>query len=329
MTSHRLLRLTSLIVVATMPLVGISSAASAHSITASATRGSAAWCAHHPNQAPKVPACSAAAGGSSGTAGTTGTGLTIQIDPTPDIETGQSYVDVVVQVEASPAFAGDTVDVSSSQLRASCSGYLGYTALGGVDIYDPPGLVVVPLVLDDDGNATVALIGSDCAPGSSIIEADLTVAPYLTALGTLVADPPVVTPSGVFGFPTTSGTVTTGEVETGDTTSSGNSDVYAVFTIETDPVYAEQTAEISMNQLVSRCGGGSYIVTLLGNSDVSTTPDPTAPLTTALDDDGNATFLFVGQSCAAGSSEVIADVTAGTYPTYTTTFTIEPPQPTI
>ena len=50
---------------------------------------------------------------------------------------------------------------------------------------------------------------------------------------------------------------------------------------------------------------------------------------TILDDDGNATFVFKGTSCAAGPSQVIADVLAGTHQTYVTTFTVDPPAPTI
>ena len=41
-----------------------------------------------------------------------------------------------------------------------------------------------------------------------------------------------------------SGTVTTGEVETSDTAASGNSDVYAVFTVSANPVYSGQQVEI-------------------------------------------------------------------------------------
>ena len=48
-----------------------------------------------------------------------------------------------------------------------------------------------------------------------------------------------------------------------------------------------------------------------------------------LDDDGNATFVFKGSSCAAGPSAVIADVQAGSHPTYVTTFTVAPPAVTL
>jgi ribosomal protein L31 len=89
-----------------------------------------------------------------------------------------------------------------------------------------------------------------------------------------------------------------------------------VFYVETSPVYAEQPVEISSPELQSRCGTFSTFATPTG-------------LTTTLDDDGNAVFLFLGSSCAAGSSVVTADVEAGSHPTYTTTFNIVAPQPTI
>lgn len=50
---------------------------------------------------------------------------------------------------------------------------------------------------------------------------------------------------------------------------------------------------------------------------------------TTLDDDGNAQFYFAGASCAAGSSDVIANVEAGTHQTYPATFSVLAPQPTI
>jgi hypothetical protein len=117
------------------------------------------------------------------------------------------------------------------------------------------------------------------------------------------------------------------ELETGDTDASGNSDIYAVFYVETSPVYAEQTVEIDSAQLESRCGQG--FLWQAGN------PPNVQPrhlgnvTTTTLDDDGNAVFIFEGASCAAGDSEVIADVEAGTHPTYVTDFDVLPPAPVI
>jgi hypothetical protein len=141
-----------------------------------------------------------------------------------------------------------------------------------------------------------------------------------------VANPPVVTTPGVFGCPTSSGTVTVGEVET------GTSEIYAVFQIETNPVYAEQTVELDMAQLADRCQTANEWVELGMGFVIGTQERPGGVVTTTeatLDDDGNAVVLFAGSSCAAGGSVVTADVLAGTHPTYTTTFTVLPPQTTI
>jgi hypothetical protein len=300
-------------VVISVPLLGLSGIASA------AKKGSPKWCASHPVKAAGVAACNNASSGS----GTGSPGdpplITVQVDPTPAVETSQSDIFAIIQVETSPSFAGDAVSISSSQLSASCA---------ATAFVNEPGLLTGSAILDDDGNATVWVEALNCAPGSDVIEADLESAPYYTALGTLVASPPVVTAPGVFGYPQTSGTVTTGEVETGDTAASGESDVYAVFYVETDPVYAEQTVELSSNELESRCGGGWFLGSFtLGIG--ATTGIVGPPATAVLDDDGNAAYIFQGASCAAGTSDVVADVLAGDHTTYTTTFTIEAPQPTI
>jgi hypothetical protein len=253
--------------------------------------------------------------------------MTVQVDPNPAVETAESDINVIVQVETSPSYAGDVVTISSSQLFASCGTVFLSTEQGSgpLTYFNTTYSADAPLsvTLDDDGNVTVWAFGYACVPGSDVIDASMAVAPYLTALGTLVAAPPVVTATGVTGYPTTSGTVTTAEVETGDTAASGNSDVYAVFYVETDPVYAEQTAEISDSQLQDSCGGG---FDWYGDESGQLGPTPPAE---ALDDDGNAVFVFVGSSCAATTTDVIADVLAGTHPTYTTTFTVSPPAPTI
>jgi hypothetical protein len=320
-----LVKTVGLAVAVSLPLLGISAVATAAKPTTNAV-GSAKWCAHHPKLAPKTPGC-AASGGSGGTGsggGGTGSGgpppvITVQVDPNPAVEFGASEIFAVVQVEASPSFAGASVNIASSQLQSSCA-ILRFESIASGSLFVSTDSIQA--VLDNDGNATVLMFGFACAPGRSVVEADLDVAPFATALGTLSAMPPTVTAPGLSGFPASSGTVTTGEVETGDTAASGDSNVYAVFYVETDPVYAEQQVEISAAQLSSRCLRGSEW--LNSNSTVSN-----GSSSETLDDDGNAVFAFFGISCAAGTSAVIADVLAGGHQTYTGTFTVSPPAPTI
>ena len=118
------------------------------------------------------------------------------------------------------------------------------------------------------------------------------------------------------------------EVETGDNPASGESDVYTVFTVNTDPVYAEQPVEISSPQLENRCAGGwlwepgsgtdiNQASGIDGGHRLSSTTTATPPSCSR------------GPAVPRGPSTVIADVAAGTHPTYTTTFTIDPPAVTL
>ena len=235
-----------------------------------------------------------------------------------------SQVHAVIQVETSPSYAGDTVHIDSSQLQASCGGTITFETIQGVGVgtANPRTSVdFIDVVLDDDGNVTVVVDGAPCAPGDDVIEADLTVAPFLTATTVVDVEPPQVTSEGLSASPAN-------EVETGNSPASGESDVYTVFYVETSPVYAEQSVEISSPQLEARCGDGWRWEPGTGGVPI----DQTSGLTTAraiLDDDGNATFVFKGASCAAGPSAVIADVQAGSHPTYVTTYTVVAPEPTL
>ena len=250
-------------------------------------------------------------------------GIAVSVSPNPLVETGASEVHAIIQVEACPRFSGDPVDINSSQLTASCGGTVMFENLqGGTPASPHTSKNDIPAILDNDGNATVVVDGTDCAPGQSVVEASLTVAPFLTALTTLRSTAPVVTTPGVTGSPNP-------EVETGDTAASGDSAVFAVFTVEADPVYAGQRVEISSPQLEAACltgwrwepGNGG---TAINNRGVNVGSLPT----TTLDNDGNATFVFKGSSCASNTAVVTADVVAGTRPTYTTTYTVLPPQVT-
>jgi len=235
-----------------------------------------------------------------------------------------SQVHAVIQIETSPAYAGDTVHIDSSQLQASCGGTITFETIQGAGVGPANPRTsedFIDVVLDDDGNVTVVVDGEPCAPGMDLIEADLTVAPFLTATRVLDVQPPQVTPAGLSASPAN-------EVETGNSPTSGDSDVYTVFYVETDPVYAEQTVEISSPQLEDRCGEGWRWEPGSGGTPIDQTSG-TGTATAVLDDDGNATFAFKGASCGAGPSAVIADVLAGSHPTYVTTYTVVAPQPTL
>jgi hypothetical protein len=258
--------------------------------------------------------------------------------------TGQSEVHAVIEVEDVSA-ADQTVMVYSPQLSAACGGTITFSDLQGVvattSIAPVTSTNEVELVLDDDGNANAVVSGTNCAPGKDIFEAAVVGAPYTSMPFTLIVSPPDTTPVGVTAAPPS-------EVETGDTTASGDSDVYAVFYVETDTVWAEQEAEIGDIQLESSCLGGWIWepgnTTLVGGKtsyNVSGDPNNTTvglkttsgnePYTT-IDDDGNSVFVFMGISCAPDpGSTAIADVAfnlPGNHPTYEGTFVVKHPQQT-
>jgi hypothetical protein len=310
----RLARLVALTVVVAMPLVGMAG-------VASAKVKAAPNCTKHAHRA----ACKAGGGG--GTSGTGGTGgstapnIIVTVAPNPVQEVGTSEVDFVVQVETLDVFANQTVNISSQQLFLDCLSLTWMSSADGTpsDIIGT-GAGVTGVILDNDGNATVEVQGEDCAPGTDLIEADLGKAPYTTATATLTAEPPEVTT-----YPTITGAPNP-EVETGDG-APGNSEsqVYANFLIEENPVYAEQIVDVTSAQLTNRCE--------LGKTKWSSTPGlggggallGTTGVTAVLDNDGNADVTFEGISCAAGPSLVDAELVGGTHDTFTTEYVISPP----
>jgi hypothetical protein len=301
-------RMTALTVVMAMPLLGLAGVASAKAAR------------HHH---------------SGGGKGGPPANIIVTVQPNgannPLFEVGQSEVYAVVQVETLPQFAGDLVNISSQQFESSCNSLSWDTFAPGWDDVVPGQSITV--TLDNEGNATVILSGTECAPGTDLVEADLAVAPYYTATTIVTVNPPTVTPPGVYGQPQTNGAAE--EVETGDTQASGDSDIYAVFFVEENPVYAEQKVEIGSVQLEDRCQ--TNWEWFPSNAGVAPTSNYSGTVikgsssipSTSLDDDGNAAFVFKGSSCAAGPSTVVADVLAGTHDTFTTTFTVEPPAVTI
>jgi hypothetical protein len=250
--------------------------------------------------------------GAATAASAAGPTIRVLVTPNPLVETGSSQINAVVQVEAIPSLAGASVNISSIQLQNTCVSVSFFSIASGTLRSANP----ITVKLDNEGNATVLLSGNECDPGNQVIEADLAATPFWSATTKLHVESPGDTTRGVFADPRT-------EVETGTSGEGGDSDVYAVFYAETYSVYAESKVEIEASELVDRCGGGSWWYT-----NVSTYHD-SLTATAVLDDNGNAVFDFVGISCAAGTSTIIADVEAGLHPTYTNKFTVLNPKRTI
>jgi hypothetical protein len=315
-------RLVALTVVTAMPLVGLAGVASAANPV-----GSAKWCANHPKLAKTTAACASKSAGGGATGGTGGAppNLIISVSPNPVPESGTSEADFIIEVEALPIFANQTVTISSQQLDLACGSVAWMSSASGTVSKNigwgiaPTG----PIALDNDGNATVEVQGENCAPGTEQIEVDLTKAPYTTVDTQLTLSPPAESWTPATG--PTIGASPNPEIETGDGgPNNAASQVYVNFFIEENPVYAEQQVDVESPQLVARCMPGSLWTASKGDTYLGGTTEPDG-VSVELDNDGNADATFEGLSCAPGTSLVTADLVGGTGDTFDTNFTISAP----
>jgi uncharacterized repeat protein (TIGR01451 family) len=233
--------------------------------------------------------------------------------------TSGSQVHVVLQIHTKPGLANDSIVVDSTQLTFECSSVTYETLQGGSTAAPRTSLNSIVVVLDSDGNAAVTVDAVNCAPGTAVVEAALTVAPFYDAQTKLTIDPPGVLKLGLTANPKT-------EVESGNTAASGESNIYSVFYVSAPPVWAGKKVEIESPQLEDRCGLG-WRWEPNGGTAVNGVPpvNSNGTAVSILDDDGNASFVFKGSSCADGTSTVIADVLAGGGPSYKTTFKVTAP----
>ena len=161
---RRLARLVALTVVVSMPLLGMAGVASAKTSKAGPN------CVKHPNRAKCLTRWR---GHRRGTGGPP-VQITVTVDPNPLVETGQSEIHAVIQVETLPSFAGDAVNIdSSSQLVASCLGGVTFTTFAAPTAYTAPlPRRHPPEPASRSSSTTTAtppwnVAGNDCAPGST------------------------------------------------------------------------------------------------------------------------------------------------------------------
>jgi hypothetical protein len=223
-----------------------------------------------------------------------------------------SSVAFTITVECAPTFSEQAVEIYTPQLFNACQGGLRWYSATAPTVTGKGDTFTVSL--DDDGNATVVVLGGpSCAASSDLIEADLTVAPYTTATTWVQIAPPTDTQPGVWTLPGS-------EVEDATTSS-----VATIFYVEFPSVYAEQKVQISDAELYDSCAGG--IAWILPNS---TTLEKGKSVTLTLDDNGNAFVVAVaGPSCAPVSTLVEADLVGPSYATLTTQFTVLSPRVTV
>jgi hypothetical protein len=229
----------------------------------------------------------------------------------------------VVDVECDPTVYGtkSRMKLLASQLYTRCAGHLtwyvpnnppGEGIPGGYEVIAGRGVTVN---LDADGSAIVALrAGPDCAAGESLIIAHMEETPFESFTTSFVVLPPQTTPPGVYALPST-------EVE-----DSYSSAVATVIEAEFEDG-SEKFVRIASEELYRRCRAAPHIHWILMDG----TEAPAVPEVTGvrLDNDGNAFVIAIGDaSCAPGSSLIEADLESKPFTTFTTNFTIFPPQPT-
>ncbi len=231
--------------------------------------------------------------------------------------TASSVADVV-EVECQPVYAEHFVELSANELSDRCGDTLSWAA--PPQLY--PGVFTGPqffVQLDDAGNATAVLWGGpSCAAGESLISARLVEAPYTNVTTAFTVLPPRPGSPGITVSPANA-------VE--DTFSSS---VATIVQVRFPAVYAEQAVNINASQLYDRCKGPGPRLEWAGpDQELLEVGEEVAGKVT-LDDDGNAfVVLLAGTSCASGPSQIEASLESAPYTTYTATFEVEAPRPTV
>jgi hypothetical protein len=237
-----------------------------------------------------------------------------------------SSVADIIEIECESVYAEHYVKVSSQELYNACADKLSWYV-------DEKGYTEGPSVgkvqLDDDGNAiVVAWGGPSCASISeSLVSAHLEEAPYQTVTTAFTVKAPKPTTPGVTALVPN---LSSSQVEN-DTISA----VATVVQVEFPPVYAEKEVNVSDEQLFDSCQLTEPIAWVGPDAGETIEGEPglriggVESVKLKLDNDGNAFVVLFGyDSCAAGPSEIDASLEVAPYTTYTTTFTVIPPEET-
>jgi hypothetical protein len=221
----------------------------------------------------------------------------------------------VVEVECNPFVygTGEEVEITASELFDRCAQSLTW--------YEPDpfkevvGARSVDVPLDADGNATVALrAGPGCSPGESLVAVHMLQAPFESFATSFSVLPPGPTPEGVFAAPAVA-------VE-----DAHSSSVATVLEAEFHGA-GEEPVRFGASELAARCRVAPRIRWIrMDGSKLEGTSEITG---ISLDNGGNAFVIVLGtSSCAEGTSLIEADLETSPFTTFTTAFTILPPQPT-
>jgi hypothetical protein len=223
----------------------------------------------------------------------------------------------IVEVECNPYVfgTGSKVTILASQLFSRCNENLTwYTP----NPFSSEGITGrgIEVELDAAGNATVALIaGPMCAAGESLITVHMTEKPFETFTTSFTVLPPHDTPAGVVALPAS-------QVE------DNNSSAVATIVQAEFTGASEEKIRIGSQELYARCQREPHLHWIrMDRTEEEFTPELKG---IELDNNGNAfVILFGDRSCAEGTSLIEADLESKPFTTYTTSFTVEGPRPTV
>jgi hypothetical protein len=272
---------------------------------------------HHKSAKPRI-----SAGGSSSPETCVVHALPSHFMDQGEFDNSSSVADII-EVECEEVYAEKYVRISANELYSRCDKSLYWrTPYGHDEGANKWGFVTGPsfsVELDNDGNATAIVLGGpSCAAGESLIAAHLEVPPFTTVTTPFRVDPP--RPAEKLGVEATPESKIEGE---------NYSDVATILQVEFDPVFAEEPVWVDFAQVYARCHRSPKTEVITFSYGYPHVESYTESETVYLDNDGNAFAVLVGNSsCAAGPSLIEASLENAPYTTETTTFTIDPPQPT-
>ena len=150
--------------------------------------------------------------------------------------------------------------------------------------------------------------------GESLISAHMEETPFETFTTSFVVNPPAPSAQGVYALP-------------GNQVEDARSSAIATVVEAEFEGGSEKPVRISSEELFDRCRVAPHLHWVRMDGEiVSETPEIGG---VALDDDGNAFVIAIGdRSCAPGASLIEADLEAKPFTTLTGEFVVEPPQPT-
>jgi outer membrane murein-binding lipoprotein Lpp len=224
----------------------------------------------------------------------------------------------IVEVGCDPTVygTGSTITIEDFQLYARCGRTVTWYEPNPYTVTEGPRITVV---LDADGNATVAVIaGPGCQAGETLVSAHMNEEPFETFTAAYSVLPPVTTPPGLTAMEPGG---SSSQVE--DSFSSG---VATIVEAEFENG-SEKTVRIGSEELYSRCRIAPHLRWIGIGREETDGPEVTR---VPLDNDGNGFVIAIGDaSCAPGASLIEGDLEAKPFTTFTTPFTIEAPRPTV